>query len=142
MVNIIYLTDFVINSTINSANITFPSILVQNAGVYTCLASTPYTQTRITADITVKRESMHRSTHAENLILHDCLFLIANCPAGQVGPLFWTRTRPGQTASQPCFPIIFFRNRVRAISTVNATRFCMKNGTWAQPNTEACSRRE
>ena len=45
-------------STSNSANITFSSILAVNTGVYTCLATTPYTRAMITANITVISELM------------------------------------------------------------------------------------
>ena len=55
-----------------------------------------------------------------------------DCAEERVGVFVWPDTEPGTTSEQPCYPNT-------TLTHPTATRLCMGNGTWQDPNITNCS---
>ena len=61
-----------------------------------------------------------------------CTRAVPDCTEERIGVFVWPDTEPGETFEQPCYPNITLTN-------LTATRLCMENGTWQEPDITNCS---
>ena len=62
------------------------------------------------------------------------LFLtVPDCSEERIGVFVWPDTEPETISKQLCYP------NTTAVTNLTATRTCMGNGTWEEPNITKCS---
>lgn len=123
----------------------------ESSGLYACTANTIFTSISdvpVFVTINISVICMFIIYHYKAITIYSCFApQLATCPQSTTGDIFpggrpfvqsnrntgifeWQRTRVGQLAEQLCFP--------NTNITLMATRLCLENGSWAEPNVNNC----